>query len=283
MAIGSSLVCIGRYALRGTSRARTCSSSFGGIVRFNHTPDMIYQTNGKQFTAQAPAPAEYVGTTRPNSYIPQWDALWGSDASNKTNIMRALSGLCIQAEDLVLKNPSTLKVLYAAAQDSGILNNDYYNYWWRWYRQGYIPGTDNFTLDRQYAHQRTASDDPVFKWGPWLSKWVQVNAWVGATYNDATKEIKISGSNFIFNPLLNGTAYKHPVAGNTGLNGDFNNYYDRGNLYTNAWFSHIPASYYVGNIINYKVFPGTGLTSREIARSNNYNFGMSVSDSNIYL
>ena len=68
--------------------------------------------------------------------------------------------------------------------------NDYYNFWWRGYRQGYIPGTDNFTIDRQYAHQRTATDDPVFKWGPWLSKWVQVNAWVGATYDDVTKEIK---------------------------------------------------------------------------------------------
>jgi len=288
MALGSSYVCIARYLIKATSRARVCSPSFGGIRRCNFTPDMIWQTYGKNFTVPGGLPGvppEKVGTLQKNTYITHWDELWGADKNNKTNIMRALSGLCIQAEDKALKNPSAISLLYAGAQDSGIMNNDFFNHWWRMYSQGGVAGVNSFQIEKRYSYRQTSSNDPIFKYGPYLGKYVQVNHWIPVTYNDVSKEIKISGiannSNF---GVLNGTPYKHPVAGNTNPDGGaINNYYDRGNLYAYAWNDHIDRYYAWGLVLNYNVFPGIGFTSDEITRSNVDNFGQSISTTNPYL
>lgn len=288
MALGSSYVCVGRYLVKATSRARVCSPSFGGMSRVNFTPDVIWQTYGKEFTVPAGlpgVPASLVGQVQKNRYIPNWDNLWGADANNKTNIMRALSGLCFQVEDRVLKNPSAVSVLYAGAQDSGILNNDFYNQWWRMFSQGGVAGSNSFFIEKQFNYKKSSSDDSIFKWGPYLGKYVQVNQWIPVTYDDVTKEIKISGrmSNITFGSL-NGTPFKHPVAGNTGVNGGaINNYYDRGNLYANAWNDHVNRSYAWGQTFNYKVFPGTGFTTDEVARSVVDNYTNSISNTNLYL
>lgn len=287
MALGSSYVCVGRYLVKATSRARVCSSSFGGIYRINFTPDIIWQTYGKEFTIPAGlpgVPASLVGQTQGNGYISHWTGLWGADKDNKTNIMRALSGLCFQVEDRVIKNPSAINVIYCAAQDSGILNNDMYNHWWRIFSQGGMAGSQGFQIEKQFSYKQSSSDDPIFKYGPYLGKYVSVNHWVPVTYDDVTKEIKISGtaSNLLLG-IRNGTPYRHPVALNTGDGGSTNNYYDRGNLWASGWSNHINLTYAWGQVINYNVFPGTGFTTNESARLAVDNHTNSLSNTNFYL
>jgi len=289
MALGSSYVCVGRYLTKGTSRARVCSPSFGGLYRINYTPDIIYQTYGKEFSVPAGlagVPASQVGTIMPNRYITQWTGLWGADRDNKTAIMRALSGLCFQVEDLVLKSPNAVKLIYAAAQDSGIMNNDFYNHWWRIFLAG---GGAGFQLEKQYNYKKSSSDDPIFRYGPYLGKYVSVNHWVPVTYDDVTKEIKLSGAQSNLQ-MTNGTPYKHPVVdygerlGGRGLlAGNVNNYYDRGNLWASGWADHINQNYAWGQTVNYEVFPGTGFTTKEAARSAISNHTNSLSDTNSYI